>query len=119
MKTKIFSARTRDFYHAQLDTLLRVEEVDGQVVVRATSNRFSPGRKTAFVRWLAAEGYISEAHQWSSIAGADALLGVRWVKDLSWVKPDPAIKARTDRFMLCLFAGAVLVWTIMMAIVLS
>jgi len=119
MKTDLSPPRCHDFYIAQFDTLLRVEETNGHVVVRATSNRFSPGRKVAFIRWLAAEGFISEAHQWSSVAGAESLLGVRWVKDLSWARLDPALAARTNRTMYRLFAGAAVIWLMTMAVVLS
>lgn len=108
MRTKLTIPRSRDFYHAPLDTLLRVEENDGQVVVRATSNRFTPERQRAFVRWLADEGFISEAHHWST-------LGVRWVKDLSWARLDPALAARTNRAMYRIFAGAAACGVLLMA----
>lgn len=117
MKTKPLSSSCHNFYYAHLDTLLRVEKTDDQVVIRATSNRFSPERKLAFIRWLAAEGFISEAHRWSSLAGESSPLGVRWVRDLSWVRLDPAMLAQTDRFMYRLLGGVALFWILLMAVV--
>lgn len=108
MRTKFTTPCSHDFYNARLDTLLRVEESDGQVVVRATSNRFSPEQQRAFVRWLADEGFVSEAHLWSTY-------GVRWIKDLSWARLDPALVARTNRTMYRIFAGAAVCWLLLMA----
>ena len=38
--------------------------------------------------------------------------------DLSWLKIDPQMMAKTRRFMVRLIAGAVLLWLVMMAVLL-
>ena len=53
--------RSFEFCFIHLDyTLVRVEELEGRVTIRATADTFSRRRKTSFIRELAAEGFISD-----------------------------------------------------------
>ena len=57
MNTSVTKARVYEFDFPTLGTLLRVEESDGAVVVRATRDTFTDERKSRFIRELVAEGF--------------------------------------------------------------
>jgi len=113
MKATSTPSRSFDFCFPSLDTHVRVEEEGGVVVIRASRNTFTPRRKNCFIRELAAEGFIADHHQWSSVATGESFLGVRWLVDKSWLKLDPAIRASADRFMVRSLVGAALLWVLL------
>jgi hypothetical protein len=82
-------------------------EVDGdEVTVRASRNGFSEQRKSAFIRELASEGFIPDAHRWYFALDGDGFgRGVRWVIDPSILETEEDIRARSRRFTLGLFSG--------------
>jgi hypothetical protein len=105
MKALAAEPRIFEFCFPRQDTLLKVEVWDDAVTIRATRNTFSERRKAAFVRELAAEGFIAEDFQWASNDGAETCCsGVRWLVDTSWLKQDEAMAARTRRTVLRLLA---------------
>ena len=105
MKALAAEPRTFEFCFPKQDALLKVEVWDDAVTIRATRNTFSLQRKTAFVRELAAEGFIAEDYRWGSNDGAQtAFRGVRWLVDSSWLQQDEARAARTRRTVLKLSA---------------
>jgi len=116
MKTNTHSDRSRDFYFADIDTMVLVEETESELIVRATRNTFTEQRKIRWIRELAAEGFISSTY--GKFAGFDtpSWIPVRWRIDRSWVKPNPEHLAQSRRFMVKLFAGAVAAWLGLMAL---
>ncbi len=113
-------SRSFDFCFIHLDyTLVRVEEVDGRVTIRATADTFSRRRKTCFIRELAAEGFISD-DRWSVLFdGESDSSGIRWLIDRSWVKPDQALIDRNRRLVKRFFLPLVLGWMALMCVALS
>jgi hypothetical protein len=105
-----------EFYFPQVDTLARVENADGTVLIRTSRDTFSERRKACFVRELAAEGFIPDTYQWFSSSGADSFLGVRWLVDISWLKLPAAVLAGAKRFMQRLLAGTALFWCLLMTL---
>ena len=104
-----------DFYFARFDTLVRVEEVDGAVTIRATRDTFSEERKRYFIRELAAEGFIADEFRWHT--GASALLRrVDWRIDITWLKLPPAVLARARNLMRWLLGSTTLLWTVQLGI---
>ena len=99
-----------EFYFPERDTLLRVEEADGAVTIRATRDSFSDTRKSSFVRELAAEGFIPDNYQWFSQAEPGAFLGVHWLVDVSWLTLPESALAWARRFMRRILFGGCLVW---------
>jgi hypothetical protein len=105
-----------EFYFPQVDTLARVENSEGTVIIRTSRDTFSESRKACFVRELAAEGFIPDTYQWFSSSGADSFLGVRWLVDISWLQLPAAVLAGARRFMRRLLAGTALFWCLLMTL---
>jgi hypothetical protein len=112
--------RSFDFCFINLDyTLVRVEEFEGNVTIRATADTFSKRRKNCFIRELAAEGFIPD-DRWFSLSDAEPYsCGIRWLIDESWVKVDAALVARNHRLVKRFFLPMTLVWLIFITIALA
>jgi hypothetical protein len=102
-----------EFYLPDVDTLLQVREADGEVVIRTTRNSLSARRKSAFVRALAAEGFISDSYRWFSAEQPPAPMAVRWLVDFSWVRLPEAALRQARRFMVRLLAGGFVLWAVL------
>jgi hypothetical protein len=109
MSTRTHPNRCFDFRFTDVDTRILVEDLEDGVVIRASRDSFSKRRKQNFIRELATEGFIADCFQWS---GA----GVRWLVDASLARQRQDIRARADRFMLRLGAGAMLLWVALMVV---
>jgi len=108
MKTHTQFNRRFEFQFPDVDTRILVEDLEDEVVIRASRDTFSERRKQNFIRELAAEGFIADCFQWSC-------QGVRWLVDASCAKSTETIAARTNRFMIRLFVCSVLLWVCLMA----
>ena len=106
-----------EFYFPDVDTLVLVESSSSAVIIRASRNTFTERRKRCFIHELAAEGFIPDDYEWLSLAGSELSRGVRWMVDLSWLKPDPTMLAGADRFMVRLLGGAAVLWVGLMTLV--
>lgn len=113
MQSSFTETHCYEFCFPDLDTLVQVEESDGEVVIRATRNTFTEQRKCYFIRELAAEGFIPDYYQWFSLAQPGSFHGVRWVVDFSWIKLPPAILTQARNAMIRMFSGAALLWLIL------
>src|SRR5882724_3862914 len=113
MRAQLNSPKSFEFYFADQDNLILVENQTEGLLIRATRDNFSESRKTFFIRELAAEGFISETYQRFSGFGEWSSLPVRWLVDYSWLKLDRNLCARTNRFMLRLIAGAIILLVVM------
>ena len=104
-----------EFCFIELDyTLVRVEEAEGEVTIRATADTFSRQRKLCFIHELAAEGFIPDEYRWFSLAGPDGCSrGVRWLVDHTWLKVDEALIARTQRRSKRFLVPATMLWLLM------
>jgi len=114
MKTQAAEPRYHEFYFANLDTLVEVEQVAGAVTIRATRDTFSARRRECFIHELAAEGFIDDDYRWFSFTDAHPFRRVCWFVDYSWLKISPELTASTRRFVLRLFGAAVLLWLALM-----
>jgi hypothetical protein len=109
MKSLEEEPRCFEFAFPRMDTLLRVEESDGNVIIRASRDSFSTRRKISFIRELVAEGFIPDDYKWHLLADPDSpSRGVQWRVDHSWLRLDEAAMARTRRSMMKLLASAIL-----------
>ncbi len=112
--------RSFDFCFIHLDyTLVRVEEFEGCVTIRATADTFSKRRKMSFIRELAAEGFISDGRWISPFDGEPDSYGIRWLVDDSWVKPDAALMERNHRLVKRFILPLTFVWLAIMYIAVS
>jgi hypothetical protein len=100
MKSLQERPRSYEFNFPQMGTRLQVEELGGEVTIRATRDTFSAQRKMSFIRELAAEGFIPDDFMWLSIADADTPgRGVVWLVDSSWLTLDANDIARARRIL--------------------
>ncbi len=113
---KAASAETRSFGFCfpHLDTLVQVEASDDGVVIRTSCDSFSTARREAFVRELAAEGFIADAFRWRPTALCGDPGGVRWLVDSSCFQPSRQMVARTRKFMVRLLFAAAGLWLLLL-----
>ncbi|HTT55980.1 MAG TPA: hypothetical protein VLW52_01835 [Opitutaceae bacterium] len=116
MTARVLESQVFHFSFPAQDTLVQVEEIGEQVVIRASRDTFTESRRQGFIRELAAEGFISDRHQWPGVGTADGGRGVRWLVDPTCFLPGPAPAALTRRFMLRLLGGASLLWLVMIGL---
>jgi hypothetical protein len=118
MRAQKVLAKDFQFYLSDLDNIILVEcREDETITVRATKNNCSEQRKITFIRKLAAEGFVPDNYQWFSGA-TDGSNGVRWIKDLSWLKIEPAVRKQSNRTMKRLLLAACVLWMAMMRVLL-
>src|SRR5258708_3668079 len=87
-----------EYIHHQPENFILVEnEEDGEVLIRAARNNFSQRRKTAFIREMAAEGFIPDHLQWFPETNTYGFMGVKWVVDHSWVRIHSAARRKAKR----------------------
>jgi hypothetical protein len=117
VKSTSTQIRTFDFSFPRKDMQLRVE-VDGEeVTVRASRNGFSEQRKSAFIRELASEGFIPDAHRWYFAQDGDGFgRRVRWVIDRSILETEEEVRARSGRLTLGLFSGTLAATALLMGL---
>jgi hypothetical protein len=119
MKSLQEKPRSYEFNFPKLGTRLQVEELAGEVIVRATRDSFSAQRKISFIHELAAEGFIPDDFMWLSIAEGDSHgRGVVWLVDSSWLKLDENDIARARRVLNKALAGAFILFAVELALVL-
>jgi hypothetical protein len=118
MKTVQLPPRRFEFGFPHLDTSVLVEDFGDSVAIRATRDTFTEQRKIAFIRELAAEGFIDTSYQWFSLAGPEAYLGVRWRVDFSWLELPALLLARLRRLMVGMQIAGFLAWGVMLVVLL-
>ena len=117
MSTRTQDDHSFEFYFPDVDTLLLAEYSEGRVLIRATKNTFTVQRKIQFIRRLAFEGFIPDNFQWLSDLDSK-WLSVCWRIDHSWLKLPKNLNVRSRRFMVGLFASAILLWSGLMIMLL-
>ncbi|HUJ09808.1 MAG TPA: hypothetical protein VL171_07255 [Verrucomicrobiae bacterium] len=108
MNTHAQCLQSYEFHFRDVDTHVLVENLEDGVVIHASHNTFSEGRKLSFIRELAAEGFIADCFQWSC-------RDVRWLVDASIARTGRDGSTRTNRFMIQLLIGSALLWLALMA----
>jgi hypothetical protein len=96
------------------ENLILVENSEERVVIRATRDNFSEREKACFIRYLAAEGFISDEFEDFRKSGWHGT-SIAWLVDQGWSKREPVHLQRVDRFMIQLFASASVLWLGQMA----
>jgi hypothetical protein len=116
MKTETCFPKKARFHRRHPENFILVQNNKDGVLIRASHDNFSDPRKAAFIRELAAEGFIPDHYQWFSDPSANNYLGIKWIIDESWLQDDQATRneAMGGRALLV----AALVWVILLALVL-
>jgi hypothetical protein len=119
MKTTAPS-RTMEFCIQRPYNLILVEEREDGITVRAAADDFNEQRKGAFIRELAAEGFIADRYQWYSGSDSSGYSGVTWIIDRSWLASTPALMRRKALpWIAGMFAGACVMLLLLMSIVIA
>jgi hypothetical protein len=91
-----------------------VQNSESCVVIRAARDNFSEREMAWFIRYLAAEGFISDEFEdfqtfdWTGTS-------ITWVVDRSWMRREITRLQRLDRFLIQLFVSASVLWLALMA----
>ena len=96
------------------ENLILVENSEDSVVIRAARDNFSERKKVCFIRYLAAEGFISDEFQGFGKSGSRRTTSISWVVDQDPLKCESAQLKRADRFMIQLFISASALWLALM-----
>jgi hypothetical protein len=112
------ASQTSGFFHRQPDCVLRVENHELGIRIRATRGSFSARDKDFFVRYLAAEGFIPDRYRWFSHGCDEPLSGIEWCvddcrsrDDLEGTEPRRRANASLVRLLVC----ASVLWVIQLA----
>jgi hypothetical protein len=93
--------------------LIVVENSEERVVIRAPGKNFSEREKDCFIRYLAAEGFISDEFEHFRKSGWNGT-SITWAVEQSRVKCESIRLRRADRFMIQLFISASVLWLALM-----
>ena len=96
------------------ENLILVENSEDCVVIRASRDNFSEREKVCFIRYLAAEGFISDEFEGFRNSGWHGG-SITWLVNPGWPKHERVHLRRVDRFMIQLFASASVLWLGQMA----
>jgi hypothetical protein len=110
-----FVPETAELSLRKPENLILVENSEDSVVIRAARDNFSERAKVCFIRYLAAEGFISgefEQFRKSDWRGT----AITWVVGHGWVRREPAYLQRLDRFIIQLFVSASILWLAQMSL---
>jgi hypothetical protein len=119
MKTTAPS-RTMEFCIQRPYNLILVEEREDGITVRAAADDFNEQRKGAFIRELAAEGFIPDRYQWYCGSDSSGYSGVTWIIDRSWLASTPALMRRKAApWIAGMFAGACVMFLLLMSIIVA
>src|SRR4029077_13402553 len=98
------------------ENLILVENSEDSVIIRAARDNFSERKKVCFIRYLAAEGFMSDEFKGFGKSGSRRTTSISWVVDQEPLKHEPAQFKRADRFMIKLFISASALWLALMVI---
>jgi hypothetical protein len=113
-----FASQTFRFSYRRPDCVLRVENHETGVRIRAARGSLSERDKDSFVRYLAAEGFISDRYRWFSDGSDEPLSGIEWcVEDC---RPEDDLEGararrRANAFMVRLLICASVLWGVQLA----
>ena len=115
MNTRTLDPRVFDFNFPDHDTLIRVEDRDDLITIRATRDTFNRSARERFIHHLAAEGFIPDEFQWFAFDQGTIARPLCWVIDYSWLELDAGDTARARHFMLRLIGSAVVLWLVLIS----
>src|SRR5258708_203567 len=107
MKT-VAAPKQFEFNSQYPENYILVENRDDGVVIRAARKNFSDQRKSAFIKELAAEGFIPDHFQWFSDPDTSNYMGVRWIIDSSWLRLHASVRRESERRFLQMICSATL-----------
>jgi hypothetical protein len=107
-----FASQTLEFLHRRPGCVLRVENHETKVRIRASSDAFSTRDKEFFVRHLAAEGFIPDRYRWFSGDCNEPSSGIDWHVEDCCVNDSGAgvPRRRANAFMVRLLVCFSILW---------
>jgi hypothetical protein len=89
-----------------------VENSDEGVIITAAHDNFSEPEKVCLVRYLAAEGFISDDFEDFAKSGGHVSTPVSWTVQQARPMREPSLKC-ANRFMIRLFISASVLWLLL------
>ena len=118
MKTELSLPKRAEFHCMQPENYILVQNHKDGVMIRATSDNFSEQRKAAFIRELAAEGFIPDHYQWFLDADASNYLAIKWIIDPSWLRVDKRLAKKAELLYGRALLLVAVVWMILVVMIL-
>lgn len=108
--------RQIEFVRYRPENFILVEnDADGTVLIHAARNNFSERQKGAFIRELAAEGFIPDhLEKIFDSDFSDPSIDVQWVIDQSWMQIYPAVRKSATRAVVTVLLVAVSLCVLLM-----
>jgi hypothetical protein len=97
------------------ENLILVENNDDGVVIHAARDNLSDCGKACFIRYLAAEGFISDEFEGFGKSGSRRTTSITWVVEQQRIQRQSTRLERADRFMIRLLTSASALWLALMA----
>jgi hypothetical protein len=94
--------------------ILLENNVDG-VVIRAARDNLSERAKACFIRYLAAEGFISDEFKSFGKSGSHHTTSITWVVEQNCARRQHSRLQRVERFMIQLLISASALWLALLA----
>ena len=95
--------------------LILVENSADGVVIRAARDNLSERDKACFIRYLAAEGFISDEFESFGRSGAGRTTSLTWLVEQNWARHQRGQLERVERFMIQLLISASALWLALFA----
>ena len=119
MRTELGLPKRAEFHCRQPDNYILVQNHKDGVMIRATSDNFSEQRKAAFIRELAAEGFIPDHYQWFLDADASNYLAIKWIIDPSWLRVEKRLVGKAELICGRALLLVAIVWLVLIAMILA
>lgn len=116
MNATLLPKRTEFIHHQPQNFILVENEADGGVLIRAARDNFSESRKEAFIREIAAEGFIPDQLQEFSDSHSSVCKEVKWIVDNSWVRIHFASSKEAKRMFVITLVIVGCLWLALMGI---
>jgi hypothetical protein len=107
--------QTAEFPLRDPKNLILVQNSADGVIIRAARDNLSERDKACFIRYLAAEGFISDEFESFGKSGPCPTTSITWLMEQNWARSQGTQLERVERFMIQLLISASALWLALFA----
>ena len=107
--------QTAEFPLRDPKNLILVENSADRVVIRVARDNLSERDKAYLIRYLAAEGFISDEFESFGKSGSCRTTSITWLVEENWARRQRGHLERVERFMIQLLISASALWLALFA----